>query len=95
MILVCISHHDIDDIVITLLLYYRLQVSSDNKRSARYVRLQHQDQEVGGIVYDPGRRAVQHIHISLVKLERQRAADIRNDQGIQLAYIYCLLQTSE
>jgi len=34
MILVCISHHDIDDIVITLLLYYRLQVSSDNKRSA-------------------------------------------------------------
>ena len=64
MILVCISHHDIDDIVITLLLYYRLQVSSDNKRSARYVRLQHQDQEAGGIVYDPGRRAVQHIYLS-------------------------------
>jgi len=36
-----------------------------------------------------------NISIYLVKLERQRAADIRNDQGTQLAYIYCLLQTTE
>ena len=94
MILVCISHHDIDDIVITLLLYYRLQVSSDNKRSARYVRLQHQDQEAGALCMTQGDEPY-NISLSLVKLERQRAADIRNDQGTQLAYIYCLLQTTE